>query len=253
MPFLAQTQRYAVSQNQSPSVNLSVKNPWSVYVAMLLVMTICGGGCHPDPEIKSQPKSTQDGSPPKLTQVRDDSTSLLFIYKNERGQEERVISVSEVPQASRGQVRVVDLSLSPDQRKSRQFVQVFDLRTPAADGNYPGRVISRGAVEASLMKSLKPKAPPQKTQVQTQQPPITLYSASWCGYCKKARAFLKKRKLQFTEHDIEKNQNAARELARKAKRAGLQLGGVPVIDVGGRLMKGFDPKRLLSMVRQSRK
>ena len=103
------------------------------------------------------------------------------------------------------------------------------------------------------MKSLKPKVPPQKAQVQTQQPPITLYSASWCGYCKKARAFLKKSKLKFTEHDIEKNQNAARELARKAKRAGLQLGGVPIIDVGGRLMKGFDPKRLLSMVKQSRK
>jgi len=198
---------------------------------------------------------TQEKSPPPLIEVRDESTSLLLIYRDSQGREQRAMSVSEVPDTAREHVRVVNLAFSPDQRKSREFIQVFDLRKTNADGTYPGRVIPRGELEASLIKASQPKPGLSTNQVQNQahnqQPKITLYSTSWCGYCKKARAFLKKQKLKFTEHDIEKNRKAARKLAQKAKRAGLELGGVPVIDVGGRLMNGFDPKRLLSMIRQA--
>ena len=47
--------------------------------------------------------------------------------------------------------------------------------------------------------------------------------------------------IPFVEKDIEQEPAAAQELARKAKRAGLKLGGVPVIDVLGNLMMGYDP------------
>lgn len=38
-------------------------------------------------------------------------------------------------------------------------------------------------------------------------------------------------------------------MARKMKRAGMQLGGVPVIDVRGKLMLGFDPNELERLLR----
>lgn len=41
------------------------------------------------------------------------------------------------------------------------------------------------------------------------QPGVELYTTSWCGYCKKARAFFRERGISFTEYDIEKNQYAA--------------------------------------------
>jgi hypothetical protein len=181
-------------------------------------------GCSPTQDQKLEASRVQNHQPPVLTKVLEDSTSLLFIYQNAQGKEERVTSVADIPQASRAQVRVVDLTLSPDQRRSRKFVQLFDLRVPAKDGTYPGRVVSRSQLEASLIRMIKPKTSlePAQTQVKSQQPPITLYSAAWCGYCKKARAFLKKRKLKFIEHDIEKNRKAARELARKAKKSRTQ-------------------------------
>ncbi len=60
-----------------------------------------------------------------------------------------------------------------------------------------------------------------------------MFSASWCGYCKKAKAYFKENRIRFTEYDIEKNS--------KGKRLYTQMGatGVPVILVGNKRMNGF--------------
>jgi glutaredoxin len=73
---------------------------------------------------------------------------------------------------------------------------------------------------------------------------VVLYGTSWCGYCKKAEAWLKKKGIPFQKKDVEKDQDAARELAAKATRAGARVSGVPVIDVKGTLVQGFDERRL---------
>ena len=86
-------------------------------------------------------------------------------------------------------------------------------------------------------------------QALPEQPDIIMYSTSWCGVCKKARSFMKSEGLAFIEKDIESDKVAARELQEKCERARVPMGGVPVIDVGGALMRGFDPKRLISMLK----
>lgn len=73
---------------------------------------------------------------------------------------------------------------------------------------------------------------------------VILYMTTWCGYCRKARAFLNARKVFFTEKDIEKDPEASKELAQKAARAGVKPQGVPVIDVRGKLVLGFDQNAL---------
>ena len=85
-------------------------------------------------------------------------------------------------------------------------------------------------------------------QALPEQPPIILYSTSWCGVCKKAKKFMQNKGLAFVEKDIEKDRQAARELQEKCDRAKVPMGGVPVIDVGGALLRGFDGDRLLSML-----
>jgi glutaredoxin len=74
--------------------------------------------------------------------------------------------------------------------------------------------------------------------------PVTMYSAAWCGYCKKARKFLTDEGIPFEERDVERTPGAAAELAAKAAKAGVQTGGVPVFDVGGKLLQGFDAEAL---------
>ena len=62
---------------------------------------------------------------------------------------------------------------------------------------------------------------------------VVMYSASWCGVCKKAKIYFNRKGVRFTEYDIERSTKAKRQFA--------QLGakGVPVIIVGNKRMYGF--------------
>lgn len=62
---------------------------------------------------------------------------------------------------------------------------------------------------------------------------VVMYSASWCGVCKKARRYFAERGIKYTEYDIENSAKAKTEF----KKLGAK--GVPVILVGNRRMNGF--------------
>ena len=73
---------------------------------------------------------------------------------------------------------------------------------------------------------------------------IVVYKTAWCGVCSKLTAYLDKKGVEYVAKDIEKDRDAAAELQAKAKEKGVPTGSVPVIDVGGELMVGFDRARL---------
>ncbi len=64
--------------------------------------------------------------------------------------------------------------------------------------------------------------------------PVVMYSTSWCGHCKRARAYFRTQGIPFTELDIERSAKGQRDYAR------LGGSGVPVILVGTRRLNGFD-------------
>lgn len=68
--------------------------------------------------------------------------------------------------------------------------------------------------------------------------PVTIYTSASCGYCHKAKAYLKEQGVPFTEKHADTDPVAQQELGRmKAK-------GVPVIVVGDEIIMGFDQHRL---------
>ena len=71
---------------------------------------------------------------------------------------------------------------------------------------------------------------------------MIIYGASWCGPCHQAAAYLKRRGIHFVEKDIEEDGNAAREMRSKLSNAGMRGGSIPVIDVRGKLLVGFDER-----------
>jgi glutaredoxin len=77
---------------------------------------------------------------------------------------------------------------------------------------------------------------------------VIVYGTSWCGYCKKARAWLTKKGIPFEDKDVEKDAGAAQELAMKAQAQNVRPTGVPVIDMRGKLVLGFDEATLESML-----
>ena len=75
---------------------------------------------------------------------------------------------------------------------------------------------------------------------------IVLYGANWCAPCQQAAAFLSLKRVRFVERGIEADHGAAKEMHSKLSRAGLRGGSIPVLDVGGRILVGFNPQAVSS-------
>ena len=72
---------------------------------------------------------------------------------------------------------------------------------------------------------------------------VVLYATDWCGYCKQTKRFLDQKGIAFKEFDIEKDAEA-----RKAYEA-LGGGGIPILDVNGTLIRGYDPDAILAALK----
>jgi len=62
---------------------------------------------------------------------------------------------------------------------------------------------------------------------------VVLYSAAWCGVCRKAKKYFSQNNISYTEYDIDKDKAANK----RHKEMGAT--GVPVIFIGNRRMNGF--------------
>jgi glutaredoxin len=71
---------------------------------------------------------------------------------------------------------------------------------------------------------------------------VKLYTTAWCGYCKRAKAYLAQRGIGYDEVDVEASDQGRREFASLGGR------GVPVILVGAQRMDGFDQAGLAGML-----
>ena len=68
---------------------------------------------------------------------------------------------------------------------------------------------------------------------------VVLFSTTSCSWCRRAKKYLKENKVPFKEINIERDQEAARDIVRKTGQT-----GVPVIKIGTRWIVGFDKKRI---------
>lgn len=68
---------------------------------------------------------------------------------------------------------------------------------------------------------------------------VILFSTSTCSWCRRAKRYLKESRVRFKEINIERDPEAARDLARKTGQT-----GVPVIKIGSKWIVGFDRPRI---------
>ncbi len=69
---------------------------------------------------------------------------------------------------------------------------------------------------------------------------VILYSTSWCPYCTKAAAHLRKRGVAFVTKDVGKSRANLKEMLSKSGGAR----GVPVVDVYGKIIRGYSPQAM---------
>jgi len=72
---------------------------------------------------------------------------------------------------------------------------------------------------------------------------VTVYSTPTCPFCKQTKVFLKEHAIEFTDVDVMADQERAREMIQKSGQM-----GVPVTDIDGEIVIGFDQSKLKELL-----
>lgn len=233
---------------------------WLLLVVLLMASVSFGLGC------SSCARDKDDGTAPTsrdlpALELRDDTPDLLITWVDDKGNHHVVMRPPDVPEEAREMVRVRTLEHGHD-----EILYVADLRTKKADGTYPVKTMARSAwelvAEQRRAKSMAALAPTASASAGTSPtaplaPPSSrlsaiVYAASWCSACRSAEAFLRGQGVTVIVKDIEKERGAQAEMDEKLHRAGLpKRGTIPVIDIRGRILVGFDEREIKRVIREA--
>jgi glutaredoxin 3 len=242
--------------------------PGVVLFTLVLVAVAGGVGCR-----KPKPEVPAAQLPPLEV---DRAGKWLYTHADAAGRFVTVDDPQAIPAESRAVVRVTDPARAGE-RKDGVAVYVVDVNQLLAKGKVAAHVLSREGFETGALSQLPPgassafpplvpggpsvpAAPPAGQgaappgQAPSAAPPtngqavVILYGTSWCPACKSARQYLTERKIPFADKDIERDASASRELREKAARLGVPADRIPILDVRGRLLIGFDKSRLEALL-----
>lgn len=231
----------------STILQISVRRVTALVLAGLLG---CGPEKPPAPERSPAPAAPASADPaapaPEAVLLPAEATGAVLTYAGERGAFTDTNKPAEVPEEARGLVRVTLLA-GPEPPPGR--VWVANLRNPAASGGWPLSTVERGLFEELALgqgRSSQVELPAglEPPVAAPREADVIVYKTDWCGVCKQLTAYLDRKGVKYVAKDIEKDSAAAGELRAKAEKSRIKTGSVPVIDVRGELMVGFDRSRL---------
>ncbi len=78
-------------------------------------------------------------------------------------------------------------------------------------------------------------------------PMVTVYSTSWCAFCHTEMQWLDKLGIPYISKDIEADKEANDELMKKLDG---DFRGVPVTDVAGDIILGFDRPKIQDAIKK---
>lgn len=76
---------------------------------------------------------------------------------------------------------------------------------------------------------------------------IKIYSTPTCIWCAKTKEYFKNHHVKFENIDVSTNVKGAKEMVKKSGQM-----GVPVIDVNGEIIIGFDETKLKKAIAKSK-
>ena len=72
---------------------------------------------------------------------------------------------------------------------------------------------------------------------------VIVFTTPTCPWCTRAKSYLRSRGVKFREVDVARDQAAARDLMRRTGQM-----GVPVVEIDGKPIVGFDQARIDSLL-----
>ena len=106
-----------------------------------------------------------------------------------------------------------------------------DVPPPGAKAETMNIKVKAG--QASQKESTNTSANTEHEVKNTKAKKVVMYSATWCGFCKKAKAYFDAEGIPYTEYDIENSRKGRNDYKR------LKGTGVPIILVDDERMNGF--------------
>lgn len=142
--------------------------------------------------------------------------TIVYQWVDERGSVHFADSLDEVPEDWRGRVGQIEIDPAA-------------LSTSAGGAARPGgpRLATRTVADA-------PTRPTHE---------VTIYTAPWCGWCRKTMAFLDERGVDYLNKDIEADPTYAAELQEKSGST-----AIPFVEIDGETIPGYDPNAMAAML-----
>ena len=72
---------------------------------------------------------------------------------------------------------------------------------------------------------------------------VIVYSTPWCHFCHQAKEYFTSKNVEFTDIDVSQDPLRADEMVKKSGQM-----GVPVIEIDGKLIVGFDKAKIDEML-----
>lgn len=228
---------------------------------LLVFLPVLLLGCgKSNPQVATDSAGVQEVQLPLVTDERTDLVLSWFVD----GGAEIGAAVSEVPEVARKEVRVQDPGIPPE-KTLPDTIFLADLTAPKVGGHYVVKAVPRAAFEAERRAAAE-KAEKEKQAALAARTPsmgpanmpnafippsgvsVIMYATKHCPVCVKARRWLLEQKIPYVEKDLDSDQVAAAELQQKSTAQGIPVRGVPVFDVRGRLIPGFDPGQIIALI-----
>ena len=199
-------------------------HPWSSITPGLACLLLLACDAAPPREARAPaPASELETTSSRPTGSRLSSlgpgadTRIYYQFIDDANRVRFVERLSDVPEQWRDRVGFLELDAPPPLTPvaAREMRDSRHARTTA------GR-------RSRLLAAAATPAPPQ----------VILYYADWCGYCRKAKSHLDRRGIAYELRDVDIPANQAELVAKSGGRS------IPVIDVDGRILKGYSPERL---------
>jgi glutaredoxin len=194
-------------------------------------------------------------------QLDDQSRDLMLTWVDAQGDFHVVERIDEVPAEAREKVRVVQVG---NEAGTGQQVYIADLRSKDKNGKYAVRVAPRREWDAlgaerrkARMEALAP-TPEALAKANAPEQPASgksyaiIYGADWCKPCHQAEDFLRSLGVEVTKKNIEESGAAQAEMRQKLAKVHRSGASIPVIDLNGNIMVGFNPEVLRRLVEQAR-
>lgn len=70
-------------------------------------------------------------------------------------------------------------------------------------------------------------------------PSITIYSAPWCAFCHMTKRYLDDKGILYKDIDVDSDPAAAQALVEKSGQT-----GIPVLEIGDKIIIGFDRPKI---------